>query len=65
MKKIIICLIVGFILGLILGLYIYNFYIATHPEASDTEKGLVGIIVLFCAFSGAFLGYEYGKDSDP
>lgn len=65
MKKLVACLVIGFILGLVLGLYIYNFYVTNFPRATDAEKGLVGIIVLFCVIGGTYLGYKFGEGDDP
>jgi high-affinity Fe2+/Pb2+ permease len=65
MKKLISPLVGGFIglfVGFILGLFIYNFYLNSNP--TDIERGLMGIIVLFCAIVGAYLGYKVGQDND-
>lgn len=65
MKKLVASLVIGFILGLALGLYIYNVYVTNVPRATDAEKGLVGIIVLFCVIGGTYLGYKVGEGDDP
>jgi len=66
MKWLIICVVIGLIIGLALGSFIFNFYVTSYPKASDTEKGLVGLVALFCVAGVTYLGYKFGESfNDP
>lgn len=54
----------GALFGYFLGNYVYDFYSKSHPQATSTELGLVGIVTLFSVLGFGYLGFKIGKSTE-
>lgn len=55
----------GFLVGLFIGLFVFNFYLTSYPQATDTDKGLMVIVLMVVIISFTLMGYKLGEKYDP